>query len=82
MADVPEFISTDRLLDVSRDVIIDYTNWRGVRRERRIRPVPGGLKFTATTFHKDEQWLVEALDLESNQLRGFILANIHSWRPA
>jgi hypothetical protein len=40
-----------------RDVVIDYTNWRGVRAIRRIRPE--SLHYTAT-----DQWFIKAEDLD------------------
>ena len=47
----------------SQDVVIDYTNWRGRRRDRRIRPVR--VWFGSSDWHKEDQWLLEAVDLEN-----------------
>jgi predicted DNA-binding transcriptional regulator YafY len=66
--------------DPRREVLIDYTNWRGERRERRIRPL--GLFFENNEWHPDTQWLLEAVDVESGELRTFALASIHSWKCA
>jgi hypothetical protein len=67
----------------SRIVIIDYTNWRGERRKRRVYPILGTLRFTETPHHKPAQWVFNALDLERDDqaLRTFALANVHSWEP-
>jgi hypothetical protein len=61
------------------EVLIDYTNWRGERRVRRIRPT-GRLLFESNEYHPDKQYLVEAIDVEVEGLRTFALNNIHSWR--
>jgi hypothetical protein len=70
----------------AQDVVIDYTNWRGHRRKRRIRPLFGTLRFTETPHHKPAQWVFDAVDMEhvadgvvSPARRTFALAGIHSW---
>lgn len=55
-------------------IVIDYTNWRGERRERKIRPI--GIQFGETRHHPGRQWLMWALDEEV--LRAFAMINIHS----
>lgn len=65
--------------DPAQEVIIDYTNWRGIRAERRIRPLR--IVFENNEWHPETQWLLEATDLEKNEDRVFALANIHFWRP-
>lgn len=61
-------------------VVIDYTNWKGVRRERSVFPL--GMEFAATQWHPEPQWLVLALDLEDGEEKRFAMKDIHSWRPA
>lgn len=61
-------------------VSIDYTNWRGERSERRIRPLR--LLFENSEWHHETQWVLEAFDLEKRAKRSFAIANIHSWKPA
>lgn len=65
-------------------VVIDYTNWRGVRASRMIRPVQGGITFGTTEQHKEAQWLMAAYDLDrpDKPIRQFALINIHRWRDA
>jgi predicted DNA-binding transcriptional regulator YafY len=63
-----------------KTVVIDYTNWRGDRREREIRPLSSGLQFTKNQWHPDPQWLLQAVDVESGSVRTFAMRNIHSWR--
>lgn len=51
-----------------------YTNWKGVKRERVI--VPQHIYFGATKFHKTPQFLVEALDVEKDEVRHFALKDM------
>jgi hypothetical protein len=66
---------------MSDNVIIDYTNWRGERSERRI--LPSRIVFKSNEWHPERQWLLEAIDLDKGSLafRTFALKDIHSWRP-
>jgi predicted DNA-binding transcriptional regulator YafY len=61
------------------DVIIDYTNWKGERRERRIQPY--SIDFCAEPMHPEPQWVLYAFDLEKKEYRSFAMKDIHSWRP-
>ena len=58
-------------------VIIDYTNWRGERRERKI--VPQYIVFGSTEYHPGQQWLLVAHDIEKGARRTFAMDGIHSW---
>ena len=58
-------------------VVIVYTNYRGEVGRRRI--LPGRIWFGATTWHPDDQWHLDALDLDKGELRSFVLADIHEW---
>lgn len=60
------------------DVLIDYTNHRGERFSRRIRPVR--IWFGKTEWHPDAQWLLEAFDYERSAQRNFALSEIHAWK--
>lgn len=66
--------------DPRREVMIDYTNWRGVRSVRRI--IPLGITYENNEWHPDSQWMIEAVDVEKGEHRLFALANIHSWKRA
>jgi predicted DNA-binding transcriptional regulator YafY len=65
--------------DPRQEVSIDYTNWRGERRFRRIRPLR--VVFENNEWHAETQWLLEAIDLDKSAELTFALANIHSWTP-
>lgn len=63
----------------SKEVVIDYTNWRGERSLRIILPVE--TFFGLNEFHPGEQWLLKAIDVEKNAERVFAMKDIHSWQP-
>jgi predicted DNA-binding transcriptional regulator YafY len=58
-------------------VTIDYTNYRGERGLRRVRPIR--IIYSATNWHKEAQWLLEAFDTSRGADRLFALKDIHSW---
>src|SRR5690349_10917823 len=73
----------ERRLDLSSDpsavVIIRYTNYRGETADRRIVPIC--IRFGSTEWHPEEQWLLEAFDLDRNAPRAFALKDVLEWRP-
>jgi predicted DNA-binding transcriptional regulator YafY len=58
-------------------VEIDYTNYRGERAKRRIKPV--AIEFGTSQWHSGEQWLLIAIDVERDVTRSFAMKDIHSW---
>jgi len=58
-------------------VWIDYTNWRGERGWRQI--YPHSLKFEATSFHPEPQWMLHAYAIDRFANRTFAMADIHAW---
>lgn len=60
-----------------REVTIDYTNYRGERSLRRILPL--GTFWGANEWHREEQWLLSAVDLEKKASRIFAMKDVHSW---
>ena len=58
-------------------VTIIYTNWRGETAERTIIPIK--IWFGSNEWHKEEQWLLKAMDTEKNAERDFALKDISSW---
>ena len=64
---------------MTRQVRIDYTNWKGERGVRVI--VPYSIVFDSNDFHKDKQWLLEAFDTSKNAMRTFAMKDVHSWAP-
>lgn len=63
---------------MNKDVSIDYTNWRGERRVRTIRPI--GVSFGHNQWHEKPQWLLQALDVEDGKVKTFAMSGIHSWQ--
>jgi len=59
-------------------VMINYTNWKGVTSLRKIIPIE--IFFGATEWHKEEQWLLKAYDLDKNAERSFSVKDIKSWQ--
>lgn len=57
-----------------------YTNWRGETAERHIIPIR--IWFGSTQWHKEEQWLLNAEDLDKKQHRDFAIKDIHGWAEA
>lgn len=64
--------------DPGQEVLIDYTNHRGVRSVRGIRPLR--VSFENNEWHPETQWLLEAVDLGRDEIRTFAMKNIHSWK--
>jgi predicted DNA-binding transcriptional regulator YafY len=64
-------------LDLRKAVGIVYTNYRGETARRRI--IPQRLWFGATKWHPDEQWLLDAIDVEKKSQRSFALRDIQTY---
>ncbi len=64
------------------NVKIDYTNHAGVRAIREIVPVwDNPMRWGSTKWHPEEQWLLDAHDVDKDDLRTFAVASIHGWYP-
>ncbi len=61
----------------ANEVIIDYTNHRGERAKRRIRPKD--FIFGMNAYHKTMCYLLVAFDIEKDAERTFAMKDIHSW---
>ncbi len=68
------------MADQREEVLIDYTNYRGERAVRRIRPLT--VRFENSEWHPETQWLLRAVDIEKGATRDFAMKDIHSWEPA
>jgi predicted DNA-binding transcriptional regulator YafY len=69
----------EEMSDPKKYVVIDYTNWRGERSQRLITPL--SLSYENNEWHPESQWLLEALDIERDEVRTFAMSQIHSWAP-
>ncbi len=63
-----------------RPVVIDYTNYRGERRERLVHPKGIWYGESPHHAHEGEQWFLTAFDVEKGKYRDFAMKDIHSWR--
>ena len=63
-------------MENTKIVQILYTNWKGETRLREIIPI--NIEFKSTNWHKEEQWILTAIDVEKNEERGFALKDIKS----
>jgi predicted DNA-binding transcriptional regulator YafY len=60
-----------------KEVNIDYTDYKGVRSLRRILPVR--LDYGKNQWHKENQYMIVALDLDRDEIRTFSIKDIHKW---
>jgi predicted DNA-binding transcriptional regulator YafY len=66
---------------MSEDVVeIDYTNWKGSRGQRTIRPI--SIIFNNSLWHPEPQWLLRALDIKKDAIRYFALKDVHGWKKS
>lgn len=63
--------------ELEKAVRILYTSYKGERGYRSI--IPEKVWFGSTEWHKEDQWLLDALDLEKNALRNFAMKDIEAW---
>ena len=61
----------------NKQVKILYTNWKGVTAYRNI--IPKNVEFKLTDWHKEEQWILNAFDVDKQANRGFALKDIKEW---
>lgn len=66
--------------DPRKIVLVEYTNWRGVKKNYMIRPT-GVVSFENNEWHPETQWLLEAVDLGDHKTKMFAMKSIHSWTP-
>lgn len=66
------------MTDQEKGVTIRYTNYRGETADRHVVPIR--IRYAASEWHPEEQWLLDALDLDKGAERSFSLRDIHSWR--
>ena len=64
-------------VDASKAVTILYTNYRGESAKRVI--VPHSIWFGCTEWHPEDQWLLEAYDLDKQAFRSFALRGLEMW---
>lgn len=60
-----------------KQIKILYTNWQGITSYRNI--IPQNIEFKSTKWHKEEQWILNAFDIDKQADRGFALKDIKEW---
>jgi hypothetical protein len=56
---------------------IVYTNYKGETSIRSL--IPEKIYFGSNEWHKEPQWLIEALDIDKNANRTFAVKDIRAW---
>lgn len=59
------------------EVTIEYTNYKDETSVRHIIPVR--LYFGSTVYHPEDQWLLQAYDLDKKAERTFAMNGVHAW---
>ena len=62
---------------MSKQVRILYTNWQGKTGYRNI--IPKSIEYKSTEWHKEEQWILNAFDVDKEADRGFAIKDIKEW---
>ena len=65
-------------MELNKKVTILYTNYKGETRYREI--IPKSIEYKSTDWHKEEQWILNAFDIEKNDDRGFAIKDIKEWK--
>lgn len=65
-------------MEEKKIVKILYTNWKGETRERTILPI--SIEYKSTEWHTEEQWILNAMDIEKNEMRSFAIKDIKEWK--
>lgn len=60
-----------------QEINICYTNYRGETSIRKIIPIK--IWFGKTDWHPEDQWLLDATDVEKNAVRSFSMKDIKAW---
>ncbi len=64
-------------IELQKRARILYTNYKGETAYRDI--IPEKIWFGSTDWHKEEQWLLDAIDLGKDALRNFAMKDIQEW---
>lgn len=67
------------ICDKKAPVDVEYTNWKNVRRMRRLSPTGEIIYTDSPPYHPESQWMIAAIDHDDGKRKLFPLAKIHSW---
>lgn len=60
-------------------LVFEYVNWQGEKGVRHVRPIK--IWYGHTEFHKEDQWLLKATDLDKKAERDFAVKDILRFIP-
>lgn len=61
-------------------VEVDYKNWKGHRRIRRIVPSGRMMRNSNAPWHPEVQWLIGAIDCEDGKHKFFAMDGLFGWK--
>ena len=67
-------------MEDEKKIKILYTNWKNETRYRTIIPI--SIEFKSTEWHKETQWILNAIDVEKNAQRAFAIKDIKEWQKS
>ncbi|HSO00531.1 MAG TPA: hypothetical protein VLS89_19700 [Candidatus Nanopelagicales bacterium] len=70
-------MSEETPLEINKTVQILYTNYRHETSIRKI--IPSRIWFGSTPWHPEQQWLLDAFDIDRGESRSFAVADIRAW---
>lgn len=65
---------------MKKTIKILYKNWKNETRYRLIEPI--SIEFKSTEWHPEEQWILNAIDIEKDAQRAFAIKDIIEWQVA
>lgn len=66
--------SLEKEFNPNKVISFRYKNWKGETSVRKV--VPEHIWFGSTDFHKEEQWLLNAIDVDKQASRDFAINDI------
>jgi hypothetical protein len=75
-------IGGNKMLEVQEGSYIefDYINWKGAKGHRKVKV--NCIYYGATSYHPEEQWLLQAIDIDKGRERIFAMkdiTNVSQW---
>lgn len=61
-------------IDKKKMIEFNYKNYKGILSKRKVQPT--SILFKSTQWHLSEQWIMQAFDVEKNEMREFALKDI------
>lgn len=61
---------------MEKSIKMIYKNYKGIISIRHIIPVNEGISWRKTIYHPEEQWIIQAYDIDKKEIRDFALKDI------